>query len=372
MDIEELAAALGGMGRAQLAWDCIAIGVDPHLYHSSEVPDPDIQRLLPSCRRTQPLGKEALERLSSLYESGSLEGGVASLCHISTSADLTTKLLLKLADGLEVETVIIPWNGRRSTLCISSQVGCRQGCRFCATGKMSLLRSLSSDEILAQMFFAIKVCRINNLPPISGVVFMGMGEPADNLAAVIRSTEILTTRELFQLSASKVTVSTVAPTPDAFRRLGKAPCVLAWSVHAANDILRKQLVPTTRFPMEELRRGMMDALLDRPINSRTAMWEVALIAGVNDSMEVADELAEFARVFVDEVPGAKLVVNLIPFNDIGHPVYKKPDREALVAFQHRLCAQGIHAHIRTTRGDDESAACGQLATQRRQAATSAN
>ena len=118
MGLKELAVALGGMGRAKLAWDCYSIGVDPQLYYAGE-PDPDIQRLLPSSRRTQPLGKQSLERLSRLYDAGRIEGGVASLSHISKSADLTTKLLLKLADGMEVETVIIPWNGARSTLCIS-------------------------------------------------------------------------------------------------------------------------------------------------------------------------------------------------------------------------------------------------------------
>lgn len=230
---------------------------------------------------------------------------------------------------------------------------------------MGLVRSLTSDEILSQMFFARKMCRIHNLPPISNVVFMGMGEGGDNVEAVTKAVEILTTRELFQLSATKVTISTVAPTPDTFRRLGQAPCVLAWSVHAANDDLRKKLVPTTRYSMTELRQGMIDAMLERPINFRTVMWEVALLAGVNDSMEAADELGVFARVFVDAVPGAKLVVNLIPFNDIGHGLYKKPTHEAVVAFQQRLWSHGIYAHIRTTRGDDESAACGQLATKRR-------
>jgi 23S rRNA (adenine2503-C2)-methyltransferase len=365
MGLDELAVALGGMGRARLAWDCYSIGIDPQIYYAGET-DPEIQQLLPSCRRTQAMGKEALERLAGLYEAGGrVEGGVASLSHISTSSDLTTKLLLKLADGMEVETVIIPWRGSRSTLCISSQVGCRQGCTFCATGRMGRLRSLTCDEILAQMFFARKICRIHELPPISNVVFMGMGEPADNVDAVIRATEILTSRELFQLSRTKVTVSTVAPSPDAFLQLGKAPCVLAFSVHAANDALRKKLVPTTKYPMTELRQGMIDSLLARPLNDRTAMWEVALIAGVNDSMEAAVELADFARVLVDEVPGSKLVVNLIPFNDIGHHLYQKPTREAVVAFQQRLWSHGIYAHIRTTRGDDESAACGQLATAKR-------
>lgn len=230
---------------------------------------------------------------------------------------------------------------------------------------MGLLRSLTSDEILAQMFFARKICRIHELPAISNVVFMGMGEGGDNVDAVIRATEILTTRELLQLSVSKVTVSTVAPTPDTFGKFANAPCVLAWSVHAANDKLRKQLVPTTRYPMAELRQGMIDALLQQPMNFRTAMWEVVLIAGVNDSMEAADELGEFARVFVDAVPGVKLIVNMIPFNDIGHVSYEKPSPEAVIAFQQRLWSHGISTHVRTTRGDDESAACGQLATAKR-------
>merc|ERR1712003_491559 len=138
--------------------------------------------------------------------------------------------------------------GVRSTLCISSQVGCRQGCKFCATGKMGKIRSLTPDEILAQMFFAKKICRWDGLPEISNVVFMGMGEPADNSEAVISAAEILTSVDLFQLSASKVTISTVAPSPDSFHQLSKAPCVLAWSVHAANDDLRKTLVPTTKYP----------------------------------------------------------------------------------------------------------------------------
>ena len=134
MGVDELAVELGGLGRALLAWDCYSIGVDPAVYFdptsTDESNNPDaIQRLLPRSRRTQMMGKTALERLASLYDGsgGRIEGGVASLSHVAQSSDLTTKLLLRLRDGLEVETVIIPWNGVRSTLCISSQVGCRQG-----------------------------------------------------------------------------------------------------------------------------------------------------------------------------------------------------------------------------------------------------
>jgi 23S rRNA (adenine2503-C2)-methyltransferase len=372
MSVDELAEKLGGRGRALIAWDCYSIGIDPALHFGTSVSSPGIDDLetisllRPTGRRSQTLGTDALQKLAELYPNtgGQVEGGVASLSHISQSRDLTTKLLLRLADGLEVETVIIPWKGGRSTLCISSQVGCRQGCTFCATGRMGKLRSLTSDEILAQMYFARKICRLYDLPAVSNVVFMGMGEPADNADAVIKAAEILTTRQLFQLSATKITVSTVAPTPDSFRQFGKAPCALAWSVHAANDELRRKLVPTTKYTMVELRQGLIDALLDRPHNYRTAMLEIALMAGVNDSEKEADELAEFARVISDTVPGCKLIVNLIPFNDIGQTLYQTPSKEAVEAFMRRLWGNGVHAHIRETRGDDESAACGQLATKK--------
>lgn len=370
LTISELAEVMGGRGRALLAWDCYANGIDPALFFADPVDLGEdtvetLKGLFASSRRGQRLGKGALERLSSLYNSytpSRVEGGVATLSHTSQSRDSTTKLLLRLSDGLEVETVIIPWTGERSTLCVSSQVGCRQGCTFCATGRMGKLRSLNADEILAQLFFARKICRQKNLPPVTNVVFMGMGEPADNKDAVIRATDIMTTRELFQLSASKVTVSTVAPTPDSFLQFAHAHCVLAWSVHAANDELRRQLVPTTKHAMTELRQGLIDTLLIRPHNFRTTMLEVALISGINDSEKEADELVDFAQVIIDEVPGCKLVVNLIPFNDIGQNRYTKPSMEAVSVFQKRLREFGLVAHIRTTRGDDESAACGQLAT----------
>jgi 23S rRNA (adenine2503-C2)-methyltransferase len=127
--------------------------------------------MLPAQRRSKRLGPEALEKLQQLYQKqgGKVEGGVASLSYISQASDSTTKLLLKLSDGLEIETVIIPWNGHRSTLYMSTQVGCRQGCEFCATGRMGRIRNLTTDEILAQMFFAKKICRLEGLPDVSNI-----------------------------------------------------------------------------------------------------------------------------------------------------------------------------------------------------------
>lgn len=347
-------------------------GIEPTHFHGDAIQlgyddFESIYNMLPSQRRSQRLGAETLSKLEQLYQQqgGKVEGGVASLSYISRSSDSTTKLLLKLSDGLEIETVIIPWKGQRSTLCMSTQVGCRQGCKFCATGRMGKIRNLTTDEILAQMFFAKKLCRLEGLPEISNIVFMGMGESADNAENVVKATEILTTRELFQLAAAKVTVSTVGPTPEAFSEFAKAPCVIAWSVHAANDELRRKLVPTTRYPMAELRQGLIDALLERPANLRTTMLEVALMKGVNDGPEQADELVEFARVITDSVPGCKLMVNLIPFNDIENTEFERPEEQDVIAFQKRLQAQDLYAHVRTTRGDDKTAACGQLSTSRK-------
>ena len=157
------------------------LGIDPQLFFdedSKKILDDDarseILKLLPSKRQTQGLGKGSLELLKEINPEGGVEMGLATLTNIHTSSDGTTKLLLKLRDGLDIETVIIPWDDRkRSTLCISSQVGCRQGCTFCATGRMGRLRNLSQDEILVQMFYANKICRLSNIYAIDNIVFMG-------------------------------------------------------------------------------------------------------------------------------------------------------------------------------------------------------
>jgi hypothetical protein len=183
MQLDQLTELLGGKGRAQIVWDCYSIGIDPADYFGTINLGYDdfesIHGILPSRRRSQKLGPEALSRLASSYPEGAagkIEGGVATLSYISKANDSTTKILLTLADGLQIETVIIPMAGDRSTLCVSSQVGCAQGCRFCATGKMGRLRNLTSAEILAQLFFAKKLCRLEGLPEITNIVFMGMGD----------------------------------------------------------------------------------------------------------------------------------------------------------------------------------------------------
>ena len=164
MQIDELAKCLGGKERAQIVWDCYSIGIDPADYFGSIHLGYDdfetIMQLMPSIRRTQKLGSETLEKLAALYpQGGKVEGGVAKLSFLSKSSNSATKMLLTLADGLQVETVIIPGKGQRSILCVSSQV--------------EKIRSLTSSEILAQLFFAKKLCRLEGIPDITNIVFVG-------------------------------------------------------------------------------------------------------------------------------------------------------------------------------------------------------
>jgi hypothetical protein len=215
LDFEELTESLQrGIGRSRAVWECYRMGIDPLWYYDPNIPESqldasvhsllmndhhlppnprkmwsrdDLRGLFRSRRKTQGLGKHALESLQQIasphvdaHDSAAIEESIATISHISVASDGTTKLLVKLLqDGLQVETVIIPWTETcRSTLCVSSQVGCAQACRFCATGRMGRLRNLSSGEICAQVFLARKVCRVLDLHPVDGVVFMGMGEPA--------------------------------------------------------------------------------------------------------------------------------------------------------------------------------------------------
>lgn len=410
MNLDELTRELRGRGKAQLSWDCFRVGVDPFHFHNPAFPEheldnalrgllnhndyplctrKDIQQHLSSRRESQTMGSKALKALSLYCYPSSLgiESSIATLSQITRSNDGTTKLLIKLVNtDFYIESVIIPNPGwGKSTLCISSQVGCAQGCVFCATGKMGRLASLTPDQILVQLYYANKVCRVinssnsnssnsdgtpgsdksQNLPQIDNVVFMGMGDAADNVESVKKAVEVMTDRSCFALAPSKITISTVGPSPDVFDKLAQADAVLAWSVHAVRDDLRKKLVPTTKYTMEELRDGVVHALVNRSKRLRALMLEIALMDGLNDGVQEAEELADFCIDLTSRVEGMKLMVNLIPFNDIGYEQYRRSSDANVAAFQKVLVDKGVKTYVRTTRGDDESAACGQLATKKR-------
>lgn len=272
------------------------------------------------------------------------------------SVDGSEKLLLLLRDGRLTECVLMP-SEKRITLCVSSQVGCRMACTFCQTGRMGFSRQLSAGEILAQIVLANQRLKENGVEQrVSNVVFMGMGEPLDNYDHVVAACRLMIDPRYLGLSKNRVTVSTSGLVPE-IRRLGQdVPVSLAISLHAADDAHRSRLMPINRrYPLSELKQ----ALLEYPIQTRHGItFEYVLIRDENDSQLHAKQLVKFLH-------GLKAKVNLIPMNPHpGNPM-EASDAERIRAFQLYLSERGIPAPVRYSRGQDVSAACGQLAAKRR-------
>ena len=261
----------------------------------------------------------------------------------SVAQDGTAKLLIELEDQSQVETVLL-FEKSRATQCISTQVGCVRACTFCLTGTMGLKRNLTAEEIVGQIVIGGREAYVRN------IVFMGMGEPLDNLKEVEDALKTLTEDMLF--APRHITMSTVAPSPTAVRRTTDWPCQMAWSLHAADDELRKQLIPTTRHDVKALR----DAFAERP---KSLFVEVALIAETNDHLEDAQAIAELFADYPEEVR-----INLLPMNPIetGDPKLRPSPEERVAAFQQHLRDAGFFCMRRKARGADENAACGQLVT----------
>lgn len=269
------------------------------------------------------------------------------------SADGTIKHLWRLADDEEVESVLIPTPGR-VTLCLSSQVGCALGCRFCATGDFGFRRHLDSGEIVAQFRDADRIARDVYGQPIGNVVYMGMGEPFANQEPVFDSLEII--HEGFGLGARRITISTVGLIPGILALAERPePFRLAVSLHAPNHELRLRLVPIEkRYPIDEL-FAAIDEYQGR--KGRRVTIEYTLIEGLNDGKDTARELVELVR--------RRLVfVNLIPWNPIPNRDWRPSTAPAVRGFLSVLLDAGVPAAIRTPRGRDIAAACGQLRLER--------
>jgi 23S rRNA (adenine2503-C2)-methyltransferase len=269
------------------------------------------------------------------------------------SSDATIRLALRARDGALVEAVIIP-GPARTTLCVSSQVGCARACTFCETGRLGLARQLSTGEIvdqvrLAQRVFAPRVAA--GSPPIGNVVFMGMGEPFDNLAEVTRAIRLLTDGRAFALAPSRVTVSTVgvADKLPAFFRDCRAE--LAVSLNAPDDARRTAIMPVNaRVPMAALHAAIAEHLPP----ARKVLFEYVLFDAFNDAPEDADLLAAY-------VAGLRCRVNVIPCNPGPDPALRPPTPERMDAFVARLTSLGVTTLVRRPRGRDVGGACGQLA-----------
>lgn len=264
------------------------------------------------------------------------------------SSDGSEKFLLKTDDNLLIEMVRMP-SENRTTLCISSQVGCRMGCTFCQTGKMGFKRDLSAGEILSQIHLA------NQQGKISNVVFMGMGEPLDNYDTVVKACTMMLSSKGYGLSKSKVTVSTSGLVPE-IRRLGiDLPVRLAISLHQTDNVKRSAIMPINRkYDLQELKQ----ALLEYPAPTRHGItFEYVMIEGVNDSIDDAKKLVRYLH-------GLKAKVNLIPLNHFPGVEMQASSKQRLREFQLYLSERSIPAPVRYSRGQDVSGGCGQLAAKK--------
>jgi 23S rRNA (adenine2503-C2)-methyltransferase len=291
------------------------------------------------------LPAELRERLAADYETCALR-----VRDPQRSLDGTIKAALVTHDERVIEAVLIP-EEERTTLCVSTQVGCPLACSFCATGTLGLARNLSVSEIVEQ------VVRMAALLPearrITNVVFMGMGEPLLNLANVVEAVRTLIHPKGFAMAPRRVTVSTAGVVPRIAELLEQVPVNLAVSLHAANDALRDELVPLNKkFPLADLfgaLRGIQRLSRRHPI-----FFEYTLLAGVNDSPEDARRLVGLLR-------GMPAKVNLIPVNAHPGSPYRAPAPEVAERFMAVLAEAGLTVTLRRSRGADIDAACGQLA-----------
>lgn len=269
------------------------------------------------------------------------------MVHEQPSADGTLKWLMELSDGQQVETVFIP-EERRSTICISSQVGCALDCSFCATGREGFNRNLKPGEILGQVWHATR--QLGRAP--SNIVLMGMGEPLANFDSVVTATGVMQDDLAYMVAKQRITLSTSGIVPNIFRLREVSDVSLAVSLHAPDNALRDQLVPINRkYPLEELIpacRAYIEG--DR---RRRITWEYIMLDGVNDSLSHAKRLIRLLE-------GTRSKVNLIPFNPFPGSGFGTSPPERVDAFRQRLVRSGLVTTTRKTRGDEISAACGQL------------
>lgn len=276
------------------------------------------------------------------------------------SSDGTRKWLFSVGGGNAIEAVFIPEEDR-GTLCISSQAGCAMGCLFCSTGKQGFNRNLTTAEIVGQLWWAEReLCRDAGLVDpndrvISNVVMMGMGEPLQNLDAVIPAIRIFLDDNGYGLSRRRVTVSTSGLVRQMDKLAQATPVALAVSLHAATDVMRDHLMPVNKkHPLDELMAACRRYLEVAPRDFIT--FEYVMLGGINDRLEDAQALIDLVRR--EKVP---CKFNLIPFNPFPESDLTKPDRDLVVAFCRKLNEAGYVTTIRKTRGDDIAAACGQLA-----------
>lgn len=279
-----------------------------------------------------------------------------------SSSDGSVKLVMELTqDSLCIETVLIP-ERNHLTQCLSTQVGCAQACRFCSTGRMGLLRNLSTEEIVGQVIAAERWRKSNECPTslreydqVRNIVYMGMGEPLDNLENVLKSTKIFMDGQGLCLSPNRITVSTVGLLPQLGTLLSTSPVAVALSLHSPFDEERSRLMPVNlRSPIA----NVLDCMREQnsplaPGKKRSFFIQYTLIRGVNDSDEHAAALADLLH-------NLSAKINLIPLNEHSGTAMRRPDLGRIYLFQKYLKSRGFVTTVRVSKGRDIAAACGQL------------
>jgi len=295
------------------------------------------------------LSKEVRELLDASFSMDRLE-----VVTTVTSRDGSIRYLFRLSDGHTIESVLMPETDH-STVCISTQVGCAQGCAFCLTGAGGFVRNLTAGEIISQVRDIQRVAA-RGMPRLSNIVFMGMGEPLANYEAVVQSIGILTDASHgLGFSSRKVTLSTVGLVPKILQ-LGQDVVVnLAVSLNAADNETRDRLMPVNRvYPIERLMAACKGYALP---HRRRITFEYILMEGINDRVSDALRLVRLLH-------GIRAKVNLIPFNEHEGSNFRRPSEDAILKFQSVLMEKGLTAIIRNSRGQDIGAACGQLRADR--------
>ena len=322
-------------------------------------------QLLHALYRGTPASVDDLRQLpvrmrDSLRDDGWTVGTAAEVRRVATDDGLTTKLLLRMGDGILIETVLMqypePDSQPRSTVCVSTQAGCAMGCVFCATGQMGFERNLKAEEIVAQVIHVARLLQARG-EHVTNVVFMGMGEPLANYAETLLAIRLLTHPRAFGLGQRHITVSTVGLIHATDRLAGEGLQVgLAISLHAPNDALRQRLVPTAG--PHSVGDLLSAAKRYFKKTGRRVTFEYALIAGENDSPETARELVELLH-------GSGAHVNLIPVNPTAGG-FNRPPRQRVLTFERILREGGVNCTLRVEKGAEISAACGQLRTDERE------
>ena len=331
MDLHELSEALVGMGEKPFRAKQIVQWVYVKRAVSFEAMT-DLSQAL----------RESLSGRFTIYTS--------KVVRRSVSSDGTVKLLLQWPDGATSECVVIPAS-RRTTVCVSSQVGCPVGCRFCASGLRGLQRNLTVGQIIEQVLRASGEAESSG-GRLSNIVFMGLGEPLANYDAVIRAVRLINAPWGLNIGARKITISTVG-LPRQIRKLAEEGLQLnlALSLHAPNDRLRRELIPwSQRLELSELCDACREYF---DLTGREITLEYILLRGVNDRPSHASELATFAKRL-------RCNVNLLRYNPVAELPYERPSSQEADAFQRTLRSCGVNSHIRRSRGLDIAAACGQL------------